>query len=319
MGACGIHGLLEIELLSPLGIHPVRLLRVFDGLFSLEMPYKQVRRMLFTMHSAHEDFAPVRERLGIEGMGLDYDKIKTGTLSENEEIFLKKYVVPDWDGTATVPHEGPHSILPEQYGNLFIEAEDPQKRDFTIDDLQRKAGLIFARHPFSMLVVDHAGLMAARNRYSSTTEKLNEVIRDLKKLALYFNRGMGMAVVVLFQISREGFRAAEKNGGRYNLTHLSYANECERSADIVTASYVDDELRKMNKVIFQCLKSRDQKPFERIPVRAEFASRRLLTDDTPISEVDAEVQSAKGIEDEDKKAWKKKAKRDEQLPDLDLS
>ena len=160
--------------------------------------------------------------------------------------------------------------------------------------------------------------MSARGRYSNTTEKLNEVIRDLKRLAMSFNRGMGIAVVGLFQISREGYRSAEKNGGRYNLTHLSYANEAERSADIVTSTWIDDELRKLDMAIFQCLKSRDQKPFDRVPVRVEFSCRRLLTDNTPIEEIDQKVQDSKGGEDQDKKTWKKKTQQ-APVPDLDLT
>jgi intein/homing endonuclease len=201
--------------------------------FSLEMPYVQCRNIIYTMHTAHEDFAEIREQLGIEGIGLDYEKVRDGTLSPNEEKFLKEYVVPDLGGRSTVPHGGPYSLKAEEYGSIHLEVADPDKSDFTIADLRSRAELIFSKTPFAMIVVDHAGLMSARGRYSNTTEKLNEVVRDLKRLAMSFNRGMGLAVLCLFQISREGYRAAEKNGGRYNLTHLSYANECAVRATAV--------------------------------------------------------------------------------------
>ena len=35
--------------------------------FSLEMPYMQCRNIIYTMHTAHEDFADIREQLGIVG------------------------------------------------------------------------------------------------------------------------------------------------------------------------------------------------------------------------------------------------------------
>lgn len=152
--------------------------------------------------------------------------------------------------------------------------------------MKSRAELIYAKSPFALLICDHAGLMAPRHRMGSTTENLNEVIRDLKRLAMNFNRGAGMAVLSLFQISREGFKAAEKavektgasfSTGPYNLTHLSYANECERSSDIVTASYVNDDLRSQNRVLFQCLKTRDQAPFSNFFTRVEWTSRRMLT------------------------------------------
>jgi len=287
--------------------------------FSLEMPYMQCRNIIYTMHTAHEDFADIREQLGIDG-GLDYEKIRDGLLNDNEERFLREYVVPDLGGRSTVPHAGPYSLQAEEYGSIHLEVADPDKSDFSMADLRGRAELIFSKTPFSMIVVDHAGLMSARGRYSNTTEKLNEVVRDLKRMAMSFNRGMGIAVLCLFQISREGYRAAEKSGGRYNLTHLSYANECERSADIVTATWIDDELRKIDKAIFQCLKSRDQKPFERIPVSVRFTWRRLLTDDTTtMAELDTAMQQAKsGGDDDDQKKWRKKAKRQHETPDLEL-
>lgn len=286
--------------------------------FSIEMPYVQVRNLIYTMHSAHEKFRDIRKQLGINYIGLDYDKVKTATLSPPEEQFLREYVVPDFNKKTTVPATGPAAVQAEDYGDIHIRNKNPDKRDFTIDDLQSQSELVFAKTPFSTIFVDHLGLMDARGRYSSTTDKLNEVMKDLKQVAMGFNRGMGIAVVGLFQISREGYRSAEKNGGRYNLTHLSYANEAERSSDIVTSSWVDDELRKLNRAIFQCLKSRDQKPFDRVPVRVEFPCRRLLTDNTSIEEIDQKVKDAQGGEDDDKQKWKKKTKN-QPVPDLGLN
>jgi len=55
------------------------------------------------------------------------------------------------------------------------------------------------------------------------------------------------------------------------------SHNCERSSDIVTTSYVDDDLRKQNRVRFQCLKARDDAPFEPFHARVEWGCRRLLT------------------------------------------
>jgi len=58
---------------------------------------------------------------------------------------------------------------------------------------------------------------------------------------------------------------------------LSYANEAERSSDIVTASYVDDELRESNLVKLQCLKARDHKPFSSFYAGVLWKCRRIYT------------------------------------------
>jgi len=263
--------------------------------YSLEMPLEQVNNIIYTMHSAHEDFRDIRNQLGIQGLGLDYSKLKYGKLDPNEELFLRDYVVPDINKTPTVPHDGPHSLMAEAYGDLLIEVPDPDKHDVTVPDLRHRAELVYAKSPFSTMFIDHAGLLSSRTRRSNTTETLNEAVRDLKKCAMGFNRGAGMALVVLFQISREGFKAAEKNGGRYNLTHMSYANEVERSSDILTTGWLGDDVKKMGRLILQNLKSRDEAGFDRIPVRVEFPCRRLLTDRTPIEEVDEKVRAAQAL------------------------
>ena len=183
-------------------------------LFSLEMPYPQVRRILYAMHSFHEKFDDVRRGLSIKRC-VPYQKIRDGEMSPQEREFMLQYVVKDFNDPAN------------QYGSIHIEVADPDKSDFTMVDMRNKAELLRSKDPaISMLVVDHAGLMAPRNRQPSTTERLNEVVRDLKRLAMNFDRGAGIAVLNLFQISREGYKSAEKNGGKYNLTHLSYSNEC---------------------------------------------------------------------------------------------
>lgn len=274
--------------------------------FSLEMPYPQVRKILYAIHSSHEKFAPVRKRLGI-GASLDYQRIRDGELdhytdeqlgrmSEDqksklikgrinperpEKRFYFEHVIPDLGDAAN------------DYGSIHVEVHDPDKTDFNINDLKSKSELLHSKDPaITTVIVDHAGLMTSRNRHSSTTERLNEVLRDLKRLSMSFNKGAGIAVVALFQISREGFKAAEKNGGRYNLTHLSYANEAERSSDVVTAGYVDADLMERNLVKFMCLKSRDHKPFEEFYSGVLWPCRRIST------QHDVTVEVAKRAGDE---------------------
>ena len=255
-------------------------------IFSIEMPYNQCRRILYAMHSLHPKFNDIRVKLGIQKedkveLGLIYSHIRDAQLGDVEKKFLFNYVVPDFNGQKVVEDltydDGTSMSPPNGYGKIHIEVTDPDKTDFTVADLRSKAELIYSKDPFTMICVDHAGLMQARNKRLGTTERLNEVMRDLKRTAMNFNRGAGMAVLALFQINREGFKAAEKNGGNYNLTHLSYANEAERSSDIVTTSFVNNQLKNANRVRFQCLKSRDDAPFEPFFARVEWSCRRLLT------------------------------------------
>jgi hypothetical protein len=88
--------------------------------FSIEMPYTQVRDMIYVMHSAHEKFREVREQLGISYIGLEYDKVKTATLSPNEEKFFKEYVVPDLNKKSTVRAQGPAAVQAEVRQDAFL-------------------------------------------------------------------------------------------------------------------------------------------------------------------------------------------------------
>jgi len=199
--------------------------------FSLEMPYQQVRRYLNAIHTCHPKFTDVRMKYGIQRdptlcTGISYSKIRDGELSDLEEWFFKEVVLPDFKDPAN------------RYGGIHIEVANPDKDDFTITDLRSKAEVLHSKTPFRLLVVDHVLLMSSRNRYNSTTERLNEVVRDLKKMSMNFNRGEGMAVVGLFQLSREGLKRVEKlrHAGKdplYSLFDLSYANECLAKGTLV--------------------------------------------------------------------------------------
>lgn len=244
-------------------------------MFSLEMPFDQCNMMFYAMHSFHEKFQGVRHALGLQprpddDWGLDYMRIKFGLLSPAEEELFRKHVIPDFGDPRN------------NYGKIHIEVADPSRPSTTIEDIQRVSERLYSKSPFSMIAVDHVSLMDSRGKYNSTTERLNEVCRDLKMLALYFNRGLGIPVVGLFQMSREGYKNAkkikEKTGvALYDLTALSYANEAERSADKVTTTFVDDELMSRNRVRFQCLKSRDLEGFKTFLARVEYPCRRILT------------------------------------------
>jgi len=221
-------------------------------IFSLEMPYHQCRRILYAMHSQHSKFKAIRYKLGLQkhpddSVGLPYTAIRDGSLDEyhpNAKRFLFDYVIPDLNGQQTVQGINKETGLPwpdpKHFGKIHIEVADPDKSDFTMADLRHRAELIYSKAPFSSIFIDHVGLMAPRKWVSSTTERLNEIIRDCKRMAMSFNRGMGMAVIALFQINREGFKAStkrkEKTGtASYDLTHLSYANEAERC--VISSTY----------------------------------------------------------------------------------
>ena len=252
-------------------------------IFSLEMPYDQCRRILYAMHSLSPALKEKRLEYGIEEeggpmKGLNYGFIKQGKLGPQEEAFYKECVIPHFGTGPTITMQNGEPI---PHGRINIEVADPDKSDFTVADIRAKAELIYAENPFNVIFVDHAGLVSPRYRNSSQTERTNEVMRDLKKLAMSFNRGQGIAVVALFQINRQGFKEASKRKEKglpptYTSADLAYANEAEKSSDVVTAAYIDSEYRNQGRVFFHCLKTRDNAPFEPFFSRVEWPCRRIL-------------------------------------------
>jgi hypothetical protein len=124
-------------------------------------------------------------------------------------------------------------------------------------------------------------------------ERLQAIYQEAHRMALGFARGRGVAVVCAHQINREGgtkvIATSEKGGKvpRFDLTHLAGSSEAERSADIVTTSYVDDRCRGKGLVLFDCLKSRHRRLFEPFLAYVDWPTRRLrsqldLPDRTPI-------------------------------------
>lgn len=220
---------------------------------SLEMPYEQIRNMVWCLHSANKKFL----NEGFEP--ISYTRLRDGELTPQEEEFFFNIVCPDFE-------ENP------KYGKFYIERPT---EDTTIADIKSKMEVLHQQMPIHLAFIDHAGLVQPSIRSSDYTIALNSVVRDAKKLALNFNRGEGVPVVLLFQINRKGKEDADKNEGRYKLQDLSYANEAERSGDVITTTYLNDEYRENAEVLFGCLKTRDNELFKSFRAKILWDCRRI--------------------------------------------
>jgi replicative DNA helicase len=223
---------------------------------TFEMGYEHIRRLIYVMHSSHPRWA-------LEGYkALDYRKVRDGDLTPEEEIFYQK-VIDDFTHNP-------------DYCEFHTWAPD---HDVDFDEARIEVELLHKQSEIGFTVLDHGGLMEARKKNRSKkdyTIELNTILRDAKKFALHFNHGEGMPTLLLFQINRTGKTEAEKNDGIYkNLQALSYSNEAERSADVVTATYLSQELRAQGQTKFSCLKNRDNPLFEPFLAEVDFTCRRM--------------------------------------------
>jgi hypothetical protein len=68
---------------------------------------------------------------------------------------------------------------------------------------------------------------------------------------------------------------ADKNDGHYDFASISYANEIEKSADVITYTYLNDILRKEGKFYLGNLKNRDNPIFDRMIGKIIWQSKRM--------------------------------------------
>lgn len=217
---------------------------------SLEMPVDQIRRILYVMHSQHPKF---------QGQGwpsITYRLIRDGE---------------DKEGRPLTDHQKEfyHHIINDieenrgkNYGSLIVRSPD---EDMTVPKLKADLEITHQQTPMHMCVVDHFALMRPEKSTRNYYTDLNSIVRDSKRLALSFNNGERIPLLGLLQINRSGKDEAAKNDGVYKMQALADSNEAERSADVITTTYLDQVRRSQGSVKFGCLKNRDNphfNPFE---------------------------------------------------------
>lgn len=226
--------------------------------YSLEMPYNQIRRMFAVMHSANPKF--VKQNYPMLSYGAIRDGLNSdGTPLSAETIEYYDFLLKDID---TNP----------DYGRLHIEV--PTER-VSIHEMKHKMEVYHQQTPINMVIIDHLLLVKPRKQTSNIYADLNTVMRDAKMLAMHFNGGERIPVLGLLQINRKGKEEADKNDGRYKTQALADANEAERSADVISYTYLNDSLRQANQVLIGCLKNRENPPFTLFTASVDWGPRYI--------------------------------------------
>lgn len=228
--------------------------RAHSVYWSLEMAYEQVRRIFYAIHSSNlkfknKGYAP-----------LDYRKIRDGELTAEEEKFYQ-IVIDDFCNNP-------------DYCEIEVRAPDHK---VTVDEIRLETELIHRQMEVGLVVVDHGQNVdvAKGSNSHDYVIQLNNMVRDMKMMALHFNHGEKVPVLMLFQINRQGKLEAEKNEGRYRIDALTYSNEVEKSADIITTTFLNDDHRKAGTTVLCNLKNRDNPLFAPFTAKVDWEPRRL--------------------------------------------
>ena len=231
----------------------------------LEMPYKQLRRQIYLIHSSHGKFVTdwwrEDERAGLPPekryTGLSYGQVRDGELSLKDKERLRK-VAQDFEATSK--------------GKLFIWRPADE---VGIIEIRRKAEMFHNKYGCDGIVIDYLGLVKPKHRTNDFVTTQNSVVRDGRLMALNFARGHGVPLLALFQINRQGKLRADKNDGNYDLSAIAYSNEIEKSADVISYTYLNDELRRSATFYLGCLKNRDNQIFERMTGKILWQTKRM--------------------------------------------
>lgn len=228
--------------------------------YSLEMPVEQIRMILYVMHSNHPKFA----KMGYEP--LSYRVIRDCVNDDGTKISQKdreffELIIDDIE-------KGSES---NRYGALFVEC--PEEEITTMSMVKSRIELVHQTTPIHLVFIDYLGLLNASRRFGDYREELNSIFREAKQMCLTFNRGERIPIVALHQINREGKKEADKNDGRYTAQALADTSAAERTADVITYTYLNPEYRERGETLIGCIKNRDNPHFAPFNARIHFPSR----------------------------------------------
>lgn len=236
---------------------------------SMEMPLDQIQRRICALHTSHPRF---RGRAP-----LSVTKIRDGELSAEEETFYREALTDMASGPT--------------YARLDLwQASAP-----TVPAIQAELQRLHREMDIDLVVVDHTELLGRPQSREAYQVVLNDNIRALKQLALSFNDGEGLPILLLHQINREGRKAAERQDGKYGLYNLSYAHEAERSADVVTTCYSDEKLRAEHTIVVANLKNRDNPIFPEVRLTVDPTCMRLYEQPSPGSREEAREEALRDV------------------------
>jgi len=226
---------------------------------TLEMSFREIRDKIYVLHSCNPRFRVLWPQYAHLVGKISYNNVIYARLNAEEKEYYFK-VCDDFDTNT----DG------NVYGRVYIW--QPDKTVTTLSDIelrfrQYQQDLQLTGRNLEFGVIDYISLMGAdeEERSRDHNETTNNIVKNLKRLCITFNNGMGMRILSPHQCNRDGYKEAKKNEGIYDLTAISNNHEIERSADLIVSEYKFDNDGDNNRLKFCCLKNRRNrffKPFD---------------------------------------------------------
>ena len=176
-------------------------------IISAEMPKDQYRRRIIVRHSMNAAF-------GLED-GIDYEKVKKKQLTPEEFAAFKN-----------VAYDFTHNPA---YGNYYI-IQVPHNA--TVALIRAELNKVQAMFNVDGVYIDYASILQPSRNRGSRREEVDEILKDIKQLALDFNDGKGLFVCTAWQITQNAREKAERTGF-YTLRDFSETSGATRTADCI--------------------------------------------------------------------------------------
>lgn len=200
----------------------------------------QVMRRILARHS----------RLPMFGKpdGINSADIKKGTLSAADEKIFRD-VTEDW-------------YYNKDYGQLNVVQIPPHSKLSYVENRLREWS---TEVDVSLGVMDYLALLEAEVRRGSEREEFNEIIRGAKGIAQGFHDGQGIPFVSPWQIRRESYESALRNG-YYTKAALSDTSEAEKSADQIIALLREEDNNRDMRLQFLKMRDDDIPPIQQVSI-----------------------------------------------------
>ena len=202
-------------------------------------------------------------------------------------------------------------------GNLYLVGEQ-ELGDYSMTSFEAKfkeidkLAIEQSGHGVDLLVVDHIQLIKFAVTNVDPITVINMYVSFFRQQCLsWLHTDRSIAVILLSQANRDGYKYAQKHNGAYLATHVAEASEIIRAASYIISVYTDADIQVTKLLKLGCVKLRGaQLPMDTIDVYADGALYQVGVDDFKRSEDyklsdvmgDAEIESKKDFTESDYKS-----------------
>lgn len=183
---------------------------------------------------------------------ISHSDVKSNRLSKEDEEYLFNTIYPNFkdnlkERLIVYDETDIKSNTYSGFSKLLASANN---------EFQKRTG-----RDIDLVILDHLNLLkfGMEDKVMNDYSAINHWMSFYRKNCIDFlGQKKQIAMLCACQSSREGYKKAEANDGKYQLTGIAEGNEIERSSQIVLSIYTDDKMKKVGQAWIQVLKMRDE-------------------------------------------------------------